>query len=354
MQGGDSRDGESPGAFKYRLAIRTANHRMAIEGLEHVLSWLTDPSEPSIRFLALADLMKGRPSDRPIVQAKREMSLRGWVHQMLSNQSGAGYWTNPDSCYQPKYSATVWHLQLLAMLGADGADPRIRKACERFLRMHAMPDGGFTCNVPPFPSVRSEECIVGRMLAVLVQFGYRRQDQRIAGAVRWLLSRQLPDGGWNCRSTPHPRHSSIYSTHMALWGLSRINPTQRTAEVRDAIAHGIDFMLRHRLFKSHRSGQVIKEGWLRLHFPPIHYDILNGLRLMSDLGVNSDERLIDALDVVQSKMQQDGHWLTDYVPSGYPEKAGQPSIKFERKGDPSRWITLQSLVVLTRMGRIKL
>lgn len=325
---------------------------MASENHDSVVSWLTDPSEPSIRLLTLSDLMRKKPNDTEAAKARREMNLRGWVHKMLNSQNPAGYWVNPDSCYQPKYSATVWHLQLLAMLGADGADPRIKKASERFLRMHVMPDGGFSCNVPPFPSVRSEACIVGRMLAVLLHFGYRTREARIAKATRWLLDNQLSDGGWNCRSNPPPKHSSLYSTYMALWGLSKTGPSDRTTDLDDAIALGIEFMLRHRLFKSHRTGEVIKDSWLRLHFPPLHYDILNGLRLMSDLGVDSDERLTDALDSVQSKVGDDGRWPTEYVPSGYREKRGQPSIKFESVGEPSKWITLQSLIVLTRAKRI--
>jgi len=111
---------------------------MRVAGIAQTINWLSEPGEPSIRFLTLTDLMGRMSSDESVMQAKEEMALRGWVHQMLASQSRAGYWNNPDSCYQPKYSATVWHLQLLAMLGADGFDPRIRNACERFFRMHSM------------------------------------------------------------------------------------------------------------------------------------------------------------------------------------------------------------------------
>jgi hypothetical protein len=139
---------------------------------------------------------------------------------------------------------------------------------------------------------------------------------------------------------------------MALWGFSRIPSNQRGPK--SAIAKGVDFMMAHKLFKSHRSGEIIKEQWLRLHFPPVHYDILNGLRLMTNLGVNSDERLSDALDIVETKVKAGGRWLTEYVPSGYPERRGQSRIKFEKVGESSKWITLQSLIVLSRTGRIRL
>ncbi len=291
--------------------------------------------------------MKSRAEE--IAQARREALRSGWIHQILNNQNSEGYWVNSKSCYQPKFSATVWQLQLLAMLEAN-ADAKIKNACDRFLQMHDMPDGGFTCSAPENPHKRSEECIVGRMLAVLIHFGC--DDLRIQRAMRWLLDRQIADGGWNCRYGSRPKHSSIYSTYMALWGLSKTPKRKRTKEINGAISGGIEFLLRHMLFKSHRSGQVIKSEWTMLHFPPVNYDILGGLRLMTDLGITSDERLSDALDLVESKMQKDGRWLTEYVPRGTKERSGQPSIKFYKAGEPNKWITLQSLIVLSRTGRI--
>lgn len=77
-----------------------------------------------------------------------------------------------------------------------------------------MPDGGFGYDVPPFPSMLSEQCMVGRMLVALVEFEYQYRDMRIAGAVQWLLNRQLLYGRWNRRSASHPEHSPwLLHTH---------------------------------------------------------------------------------------------------------------------------------------------
>ena len=112
-------------------------------------------------------------------------------------------------------------------------------------------------------------------------------------------------------------------------------------------------MLAHRLFKSHRTGRVINGKWLDFKYPPnVGYDVLHSLKLMTDLGVVSDTRLCDALDVVESKMARGGLWLLDRVPRGWSrEDASQRTIQLEKAGRPSKWITLQSLIVLSHTRR---
>ena len=213
-----------------------------------------------------------------------------------------------------------------------------------------MPDGGYSCGIH---SKRfSEECLTGRMTAVLLEFGYSIEDLRIWNAFEWLLENQLEDGGWNCRHGPKVYHSSIYSTYMALWAFSKIPAQQANTSTRKAVKKGVEFMLAHRLFKSHITQEIIRRDWLRFSFPPnIAYDVLQGLKLMTDLGVARDKRLKDALDLVESKKLPDGRWALDAVPSPKKDKTSELTIELESKGKPSKWITLNSLIVLSRTGR---
>ena len=271
----------------------------------------------------------------------------------MAEQREGSYWANPDSCYLPKFVATVWHLQLLAELGMDGSERRIRNSCERFLKQHAMSDGGYACGMRS--GRYSEECLTGRMPAVLLQFGYSPQDPRIRNALNWLLDHQLEDGGWNCHHGPMVRHSSIYSTFMALWAFSKIPANRRSPKLKRAIKGGVEFMLAHRLYKSHRTGKIIGRDWTKFHFPlNVRYDVLHSLKLLTDLGVASDKRLNDALDLVESKMQPDGRWLLDVVPERKLDKTGRSAIRLEEEGKPSKWITLNALTVLSRTNRIRI
>jgi hypothetical protein len=86
---------------------------------------------------------------------------------------------------------------------------------------------------------------------------------------------------------------------------------------------------------------VVKAEMTRFEFPARwHYDVLRGLDYFRDCGAAHDERLQDAIDLLENRRQADGRWL---LPSGYPGKA---FFEMERVGEPSRWNTLRALRVL--------
>src|SRR5438128_12518286 len=68
-------------------------------------------------------------------------------------------------------------------------------------------------------------------------------------------------------------------------------------------------MLIHRLYKSDKTGKVIRPEWTQMHFPMFYfYDILHGLRVLSKLGYGGDERMIDARELLLSERLADGTW----------------------------------------------
>jgi hypothetical protein len=96
------------------------------------LPWLLehDALNPAVRYLALRDIV-GLPSDSPeLIQAQAEAFRSGTIARVLSVQRPAGYWVKPGAGYGPKYTGTVWSLALLAQLGADKSEPRVRQAAE--------------------------------------------------------------------------------------------------------------------------------------------------------------------------------------------------------------------------------
>ncbi len=314
------------------------------------MSWLLDTRNASIRYLTMTQLLHRRLNDPEVQSARAQIPKSRWAKLVFSGMQDASFWESPITCYNPKYSVTVWRLQLLAQLGMPAEDRRIKNACERFLEQHVHRDGGFSCGSRKHRTRYSEECITGRMVATLCSFGYQN-DPRVRDAIEWLANHQLDDGGWNCRHSPTTSHSSIYSTQMALWGYSALDPNLR-GEYRNVIKRGTEFMLRHRLFKSHHTGKIIRKDWLELKFPGnVGYDILHALLVLLRLGVRRDERLSDAHDVLCQKRRKDGRWNLDVVPRHWG--SGGPSdcyLQLEREGRPSRWITLNALTVLSQLG----
>ncbi len=102
-----------------------------------------------------------------------------------------------------------------------------------------------------------------------------------------------------------------------------------------------EFLLVHRLFRSHRTGEIIKPIFLRFSFPPRwHYDILRALDYFQAAGAPRDQRLGEAIDIVRGTQGADGRWT---LQNRYK---GKTYFEMERLGAPSRWNTLRARRVL--------
>src|SRR5579863_2534617 len=64
-----------------------------------VINWLLEESQPSIRYLALTELLGKSRSDPEAMAAKRDMAERGWAKEILEKQTPGGYWIDEESLY---------------------------------------------------------------------------------------------------------------------------------------------------------------------------------------------------------------------------------------------------------------
>jgi hypothetical protein len=179
------------------------------------------------------------------------------------------------------------------------------------------------------------------VLSLLSYFDF--DDDRLDTVADHLLSVQMDDGGWNCRRPRGATHSSVHTTISALEGL-RFYETVRCRKlkaVRAAQARGREFLLEHRLFRSHRTGEVINPAFTRFAFPPRwHYDVLRALDYFQAVNAPRDPRLEDAIELVRRGQREDGRWTLQHT------YAGKTWFDLERRGAPSRWNTLRALRVL--------
>ena len=97
----------------------------------------------------------------------------------------------------------------------------------------------------------------------------------------------------------------------------------------------------HRLYRAdHHGFRVINPHWLKLAFPYFYgYSILRGLWVLTRLGC-WDERVEDALAVLREKQTPEGKWVLESTPYG------RMQANLEKKGQPSKWVTLKALQVL--------
>ena len=301
-----------------------------------VREWLLD-SDPSIRWQVMRDVMH-EPSD--VIAAERSrVATEGWGARLLALQAPDGLWAgNAFSQYR---TDTFHVLELLRRLGLEPGSEQAQRAVG-LVREHVTWGDGAWWN-PPWAESRFfegevEPCINGNVVSTGAYFGVD-----VRPLVDRLLGEQLPDGGWNCEVENGATVSSFGTTINVLEGLlDHEQAIGGPAVVTEARRRGEAYMLERRLFRRKSTGEVIDPSWLQFVFPTWYlYDVLRGLEYLRDAEVTPDDRIAEAIGIVEGNRDPDGRWPLQNVHAG--------EAHFQREdgeGQPSRWNTLRALRVL--------
>jgi hypothetical protein len=302
-------------------------------GSDETLRWLL-AGDPAVRWQTLRDLTDAAP--RTVARERRKVATEGWGAAVLERQDPGGTWAG--GLYSPKWTSTTYTMLLLRDLGLPTENRQAKAACALLLDQGMRRDGGI--NYGSWAS-RSETCVAGMVLSILSYFGY--QDDRLDTVASHLLGQEMPGGGWNCRRPYGASHASVHTTLSVLEGLWLYEKSggRRASAVRAAQRRAREFLLVHRLFRSHRTGEVMNPAFTRLAFPPRwHYDILRALDYFRAVEAPRDERLGDAIALLHGKRRPDGRWNLEH------RFRGAVFFELEPLGRPSRCNTLRALRVL--------
>jgi hypothetical protein len=301
-------------------------------GHDEVLAWLL-AGDPAITWQVMRDLAD---TPRDVVARERSrVAVEGWGARLLAAQDSDGLWAG--ALYSPKWTSTTYTLLLLHWLGLPGGNDHALRGCRRLWEGAKFYGGGLTLA----KTIREPEtCITSMLVLLAASFGH--EDPRLDPTVTWLLGQQLEDGGWNCESIRRgSQHGSFHTTISALDALLVYREAEGAVPVNDALVRGQQFLLRHSLYRSHRTGRIVDAAFTRFPFPPQwHYDVLRGLEHFRSAGAPHDERLADAIDAIRAARRADGLW-----PVHRPHP-GRQWFRLEERG-PSRWATLRCLRVLS-------
>jgi hypothetical protein len=309
---------------------------------EKTVQWLLE-GDPAIRWQAMRDLAGA--SERAVARERNRISRFGWGARLLSKQDSTGRWaagqSSDSGLYTPKWISTTYTMLTLRDFGLPPENAQARKACKLLLEQGLRGDGGVSFGKWADWSDRGETCITGMILSILSYFKY--EDDRLHTVASHLLEEQMPDGGWNCRRPRGATHSSVHTTIMALEGLRHYEMHQgdNPRRVRAAQRRGREFLLKHRLFRSHRTGKIIRPEFTLFSFPPRwHYDILRALDHFQAVDAPRDRRLTEAIEIVRTRRGPDGLWPLQN------RHRGKTWFEIEKPGAPSRWNTLRALRAL--------
>jgi len=315
--------------------------------------WLLEPSDPSVRYWALKDLLD-LEEDNPDVVAARDMVVESAiVTAILGAMNPEGYWENPDDMYLPKYTATTHQLLILAELGARRT-PEIEKAVEHIF-MFQRNSGHFLTEMPKTErgrdsAVKDGCCLDGNVLYYLIHFGYM-DDPRTQRTLDFQVEyHDDENAGWRCRAYPiDPNRVFPVNCYMGaakvLKALSIIPEERRSPEIRRVILREVGHLMDNNVYQYLRNpdgSRKDKAGWKRFGFPLFYQtDVLEILDTLTRLGVR-DPRMKPSIDMLLDTQQGDGTWLLKHTFNG------KMIVDIEEKHKPSKWITLRAMRVLKR------
>ncbi len=304
--------------------------------MDEVIRWLME-GDSAIRWQVMRDLL-----DAPAKKWRAERARtrkEGWGAHFLARQDANGVWGG--GLYSPKWISSTYTLLTLVAIGLPpDCAPAVRGTQIALDGLYGTEAGDALYR----RTNEYDQCVSGMFVQLAAYFGIAAD--RVNVMVKALLENRISDGGWNCRikRKPLPKHSSFHTTINVLEGLREAverNVYTETEAVLAAEAKSREMLLRHGLFRSHRTGKIIDSRWTQLSYPPRwHYDVLRALDYFARAGAERDPRLQESIDLLISHRRPDGRW-----PVRHKHKA-LIYFDMEKTGGPSRWNTLRALRVL--------
>lgn len=316
------------------------------------LTWLLEPEDVGVRYLALRDLEK--TSQKALWAAKREAHAHGPIAAVLAKMNREGYWVQPGAGYYPKYTGSVWSVILLAQLGASvEADDRVQAACSYMLDHALAPQGQFTVNGAPSGTC---DCLQGNLCMAMQDLGV--QDARLDKAFEWMARSVTGEGiaPLQDKSAPIRYYAGKCGPRFACgannklpcaWGAAKVMlafgrlPKKKwTPLIRCAIEDGVAFLFSTDPAKADYPcgwAQKPSQNWWKFGFPVFYVtDFLQIVEALARLEFGRDERLAPALTLIANKQDTQGRWALEY------DYTGKTWCDFGRKKQPNKWVTLRA------------
>jgi len=312
---------------------------------EQVAEWLL-AGEPWVVYRTLTDLLDKDERDKAVVKMRMAIFEHPLVKRIFEGLNEDGYWGKPKDIHTwwPKKDTTFWMLPVLADFGFTVEDKRIARACEYVLSTQ-LPSGGFGWD----PLTKPGDCHSAIIIESLSKLGLL-QDSRLQRAYDWLIKRQRLDGGFWCKNTGQiagPREkepSCALATTFVLGALAQ-NPKLRNSGV---AKKGVGFLFqcwenRGKVKYAGHDSQI-ETDWEKLKYPFTDYKILKYLDVLSQFE-HAKKRLqeTEMVDVLLSKQNEKGKFTPESIVKVWSE------FDFGQKEKPSRWITLLAWRIVKRI-----
>ncbi|MCS7261337.1 MAG: hypothetical protein NZ765_11235 [Anaerolineae bacterium] len=303
---------------------------------DRALDWLLEEENPSVRYLALRQLLDRPPDASDVQAAQRAIPDALPARAILEAQYPAGgYWVSPNAIASPRYRATLWQVVFLAQLGMPPTPP-VQRACEHILaRGRRTRDGRFIASQAPHAAWH---CLNGLLIGAFQQLGYA-DDPRIVQA-RDATAAEVLRNGFVC-----PNNLGL----PCAWGAVKVLhafldlPAEvRTPAITAAIERGLALLLsiplRHAAYPA--ADGAVSSLWFALAFPlTYHADLLEAMTVLAQAGYAGHPYLRDCVAWLLDKQVEPSRWALEHTPD-------KTWASFGALGCVNKWVTLRALGTL--------
>lgn len=321
---------------------------MKIEGC---IQALADHPEPVIRWNLDRYVLEAQQTISAQQAGMQELAASPIIKRLLSDRTADG--TIPYNPYD-KWFGAHWVLSILADLGYPQGDPVLKPLLEQCYQVWLSKDHEKHIRMI---NGRVRRCASQEGNCIYYSIALGLADTRTEELADRLLRWQWMDGGWNCDKRPEAIKSSFNETLIPLRGLAWFARASGDQKAKQAVEQAAEVFLKRRLFYRLSDGKIIDKNFVKLHYPNYwHYDILFGLKILSEAGFINDPRCAEALDLLESKQLPDGGFpaedryyrVDDRGLSGHSrvDWGGTSKVKL------NPFVTLDAIRVLKLAGRL--
>jgi hypothetical protein len=300
---------------------------------ENVLNWLLEPSNPSIRYRTLVEILSYDHSHSEVQQAYSDLLNWKPIITIQKAMQPEGYWQvkvngnkiiGKGTEYRT-FNTTHWVLGYLAEYGLTRTESFIELAANRYLDLQKK-DGDFWQHL---------SCLYGLNLHTFAKLGYN-SDPRIHKTLELALTSIRQDGGYLCdlHANKKKKGQSLKSCYRGsekvLFGFAEFPSVWDQPSVKNLVAYFLD---RHVLFKHSNLDEIVVKNADLFVFPFTYREgLLDVMYPLVKMGYGNHLNLQKAWAIIASKRTSDNFYQLEWIPAN---KYLQPG----KIGESNKWIT---------------
>jgi hypothetical protein len=323
--------------------------------MSELTNWLLE-GQPWVEYRTRLDLMDQSETNPQVLQARKAMLAHSWVKSLVAELSE---WPGPILKSHKSAGHLLHKLTFVADLGLRANDPGMSQIVQRIFE-HRSPENVFQILVninSHYGGTGKDQfawmlCDAPLVTYALVKFGLAK-SREVQEVVSYLTS-LIRENGWPCavtselgnfRGPGRKADPCPYANLVMLKLLAQFPESHADVSVKT----GVEVLLS--LWEQRKERRpylfAMGSGFKKLKAPLVWYDILHVADVLTQIPwVRSDERLLEMVEIIKSKADENGFFTPESVWRDWKDWS------FGKKRNPSQWLTLVSQRILKRAESI--